>query len=348
MTQVLSVRKIAAAPGAELRRVEAPRLGPTEVRIRVRAASVCGTDKHIYNWDAWAQSRVRPPITFGHECCGDVVEIGELVRTVQLGDFVSVETHVPCMTCRLCRTGSMHICQNLKILGVDTEGCFAQQVVIPEVCAWKNPPDMDPQVAAIQEPFGNAVYCVHEAKVGARTVAIMGDGPIACFATAIAKAQGAAFVAVTGLSPARLEIAKTMGADRVVNAGTEDAGAVLREISGGEGFDCVLEMAGAVATVRQGLEALRKGGTFIAFGIPTGEIPVDYTNAIVFKEATIRGVNGRRMFETWYQTRALITSGLVDPRPVITHSYPLEQFEKAFETLNDPTGTAGKIVLLPS
>src|SRR5688572_17716952 len=348
MTQVLAVRKVSAAPGAELRRTEAPRLGPTEVRIRVRAASICGTDKHIYNWDAWAQSRIRPPMTFGHECCGDVIEIGELVRTVEVGDFVSVETHVPCMTCRLCRTGSQHICQNLKIMGVDTAGCFAQEVTIPETCAWKNPKDMDVRVAAIQEPFGNAVYCVDRARVGGRTVAIMGDGPIACFAAGIARAMGAASVTVTGLSPVRLGIAKAMGATRVVDAGAGDAAEALREETAGEGHDVVLEMAGVAQTIRQGLAALRKGGTFVAFGIPTGEVSVDYTNAIVFREATIIGINGRRMFETWYQTRALLTQGLVDPRPVITHSFPLEDFAQAFATLNDPEGGAGKIVLIPS
>ena len=347
MSQILAVRKVSPAPGAEIQRVEQQRLGPTDVRIRVRAASVCGTDKHIYNWDAWAQSRFKPPMTFGHECCGDIVEVGPLVKSVAVGDFVSVETHVPCMHCRLCRTGSMHICQNLRILGVDMEGCFAQEVCIPEICAWKNPPDMDPAIAAIQEPFGNAVYCVDRARVAGRTVAILGDGPIACFATGIARAHGAAQIVVTGLGAARLEIARAMGATRVVDGTREDVVETLKQESGGEGFDVVLEMAGAAATVRQGLQALRKGGTFIAFGIPTGEIPVDYTNAIVFKEATIVGVNGRRMFETWYQTRALLTSGLVDPRPVLTHSFPLEQFADAFALLEDPGGNAGKIVLLP-
>lgn len=347
MTSILAVRKNRPAPGAELSRVERPALLPTEVRVRVRAASVCGTDKHIYNWDAWAQGRIKPPMTFGHEACGDVVEIGSVVRGVAVGDFVSLETHVPCLECRLCLTGSQHICQNLKILGVDTAGCFAEEVIVPGICAWKNPKDMDPRVAAIQEPFGNAVYCVDKARVSAQRVAVMGDGPIACFAAGIAKAMGAAEIVVTGLSPTRLEIARTMGATTVVDSRKPEAEEELRSLAA-DGFDVVLEMAGAAATVRQGFQFLRKGGTFVAFGIPAGDVSLDYANALVFKEATVLGINGRRMFETWYQTRAILEKKLVDPLPVVTHELRLDEYERAFGILNDPAGTAGKIVLRPS
>ncbi len=347
MPSVLALRKVRAAPGAELVSTESRPLAPHEVRVRIRAASVCGTDKHIYNWDAWAQGRIKPPLTFGHEACGDIAEVGSAVRRVAAGDFVSLETHVPCGACRLCLIDQQHICLNLKILGVDTAGCFAEEVIVPEACAWKNPDDMDPRIAAIQEPFGNAVYCVDKARVGARSVAILGDGPIACFAAGIARAMGAARIMVTGLSPARLELARVMGAHEVVDASRTDAVEAIKDMTDGEGADVVLEMAGAAATVRQGFMALRKGGTFVAFGIPAGEVSLDYANALVFKEATVLGINGRRMYETWYQTRAILTSGLVDPTPVITDDLPLSDFAKAFEAINDPASTAGKIVLRP-
>jgi len=348
MSQVVALRKVRAEKGAELMPLEQQPLAPHEVRVRIRAASVCGTDKHIYNWDAWAQSRIKPPMTFGHEGCGDVVEVGLAVQRVAPGDFVSLETHVPCGTCRLCQTGSQHICQRLKILGVDTAGVFAEEVIVPEICCWKNPKDMDTRIASIQEPFGNAVYCVDKAKVGARSVAIMGDGPIACFAAGIAKAMGAADITVTGLSSARLEIATKMGATRVVDAGKQDPVEIIKAATDGDGADIVIEMAGVAATVKQGFAALRKGGTFVAFGIPSGDVTFDYTNAIVFKEATVLGINGRLMFDTWYQTRALLTSGLVDPTPVITHEMPLTDYAKAFDIINDPASTAGKIVLRPA
>jgi threonine 3-dehydrogenase len=346
MTGILSLRKPRPEPGAELSRVPRPAIGPTDVRVRIRAASVCGTDKHIFNWDAWAQGRIKPPMTFGHEACGDVVEVGALVKNVAVDDFVSLETHVPCGTCFQCRTGAQHICRNLKILGVDTAGCFAEEIVVPEVCAWKNPKDMDPRIAAIQEPFGNAVYCVDKAKVGARRVAIMGDGPIASFAAGICRAMGASEIVLTGLSATRLEIARRMGATSVVDSSRPEAEEQMKSLAG-DGFDVVLEMAGAAATVRQGFQVLRKGGTFVAFGIPAGDVTLDYANALVFKEATVLGINGRLMFETWFQTRAILEKGLVDPLPVVTHEMALEDFAKAFDVLNDPAGTAGKIVLRP-
>jgi threonine 3-dehydrogenase len=192
------------------------------------------------------------------------------------------------------------------------------------------------------------VYCVDKARVGARSVAIMGDGPIACFAAGIARAMGAAHVIVTGLSPARLEIARIMGAHEVVDASKQDVVKVIQDATGGDGADVVLEMAGAGATVKQGFQALRKGGTFVAFGIPAGDVSLDYANALVFKEATVLGINGRRMYETWYQSREILTRGLVDPLPVVTHVMTLSDYAKAFDALNDPASTAGKIVLTPA
>ncbi|MEM7248522.1 MAG: alcohol dehydrogenase catalytic domain-containing protein, partial [Acidobacteriota bacterium] len=199
--------KTQPSAGAELVDRDRPQAGPNEIVVEVRAAAICGTDKHLWQYDAWAAGRLKLPRVFGHECSGDVIEVGSEVTGVSVGDFVSLETHVPCGHCRLCRTDRQHICQNLKILGVDIDGCFAEHVKVPALCAWKNPGDMKPEVAAIQEPFGNAVYCCETGDVRAKSVAIIGDGPIACFATAIAKAWGAREVVVVGMNAARLGIA---------------------------------------------------------------------------------------------------------------------------------------------
>lgn len=344
---VLAVRKLAPRRGAEIARIEMPRLGPHDVLLEVKATSICGTDRHVYAWDAWAERRVKPPQTMGHECCGVVVDKGALVTNVDVGDLVSVETHIPCGHCRMCQTGNRHVCLKVVILGVDVDGCFAQQLRVPDVCCWKNPKGTDPRIAAIKEPFGNAVYTVDSARVSLKTVAIFGDGPIACFSAAICRAQGAARVVVVGITPARLELAKRMGAHRVIDARHEDPVETLLAETSREGFDVVLELAGTQVTVTQGFKVLRRRGTFIAFGIPSGPMSVDWNDGVIFKEAQVLGLNGRRMFETWYSTDALIHGGLVDPSPVITHSFPLEQVDRAFELLDDPAGTAGKIVLLP-
>jgi threonine 3-dehydrogenase len=321
-------------------------IGPRDVLVKVRATTMCGTDLHIYRWDAWAQSRIKPPMVFGHEFAGDVVAVGDDVVGIRVGDFVSGETHIVCGHCRSCRTGHFHICQNVKIVGVDRPGCFAEYVTIPAMNAWRNDPAMDPAVAAAQEPFGNAVHTALATDLATKTVLVTGCGPIGLFAVAIARAAGASRIFATDINPYRLEMARTMGATDLLDA----RGDVVSEIlaaTDGDGVDVLLEMSGNQVAINQGFAALRFGGFASLLGLPGRSLDnFDLANHIVFKGATVYGVSGRKMFETWYQTRALLGAGGVDIAPIITHRLPLEEFEQAFEMMLE--GVAAKVALFPN
>jgi len=345
--KMLAVMKKDKAQGAEIDYVEIPKLAPDMVLVKVKACSICGTDLHIYNWDKWAQSRIKPPLVFGHECAGEVVEIGSQVKRAKLGDFVSAETHIPDQTCYQCRTGKMHICKNLKILGVDTNGAFAEYIAIPDICVWKNDKSLPAEIATIQEPFGNATYTVMESDVSAKTIAILGDGPIGCFATGIAKAVGAAKIFAVGEFPFRVELLKKMGADVALSIQKDKPVDVIIEQTSGEGVDVVLEMTGVQQAIEDGFKILKKGGTFTAFGIPSDKILFDLNNNVIFKGAKIIGINGRLMFDTWYQLSNLLNNKLVDPSPVITHKFSLKDFQKGIDALLSPTKECGKVVLFP-
>ena len=345
--KMLAVMKKERAPGAELVEVDIPNLKPDEVLVKVKATSICGTDAHIYNWDEWAQSRIKPPMVFGHECAGEVVEVGNLVKRIKLGDFISAETHIPCGHCFQCLTGQQHICQNLKILGVDINGCFAEYVAIPEVCAWKNDESLPAEIASVQEPFGNATYTVMESQVSAKIITIMGDGPIACFATGIAKAVGAAKIFAVGEFPYRVNLLKKMGADVNLSILTHDTVKEITEATSGQGVDVVLEMSGAQKAIDDGFSILKKGGTFTAFGIPSSKIELDLSNNVVFKGAKIIGINGRLMFDTWFQLSNLLKFKKVDISPVITHRMPLKDFHKGMEAVISKRREVGKVVFFP-
>lgn len=340
-----AVVKARAATGAELQTVPVPHIGPRDVLVKVRATTICGTDLHIYRWDTWAQSRICPPMVFGHEFSGDVVAVGEEVLTVKAGDFVSGETHIVCGHCYPCRTGQYHICRNVKIVGVDRPGCFAEYVLIPASNAWRNDPNLDPAIAAAQEPFGNAVHTALSTDLATKTVLITGCGPIGLFAVGIARAAGASRIFATDVNPARLEMARMMGATDPLD-GTGDVVDEILAATDGEGVDVLLEMSGISAAIKQGFGALRFGGYAALLGLPGKPINnFDLANHIVFKGATVYGVSGRKMYETWYQTRALIGSGKVDIRPIISHRLPLNAFADAFEMMLD--GTAAKVALFP-
>lgn len=345
--KMLAVMKKNKAPGAELDYVEIPKIGPDMVLVKVKACSICGTDLHIYNWDNWAQNRIKPPLVFGHECAGEVVEIGSQVKRAKVGDFVSAETHIPDQTCYQCRTGKMHICKNLKILGVDTDGAFAEYIAIPDICVWKNDPGLPPQIACIQEPFGNATYTVMESDVQGKVIAILGDGPIGCFATGIAKAVGAAKVFAVGEFPFRVELLKKMGADVALSIQNGSPADQIMEQTSDEGVDVVLEMTGAPKAIEDGFRILKKGGTFTAFGIPSDKILFDLNAYVIFKGSKIIGINGRLMFQTWYELSNLLNNKLVDPSPVITHKFPLKDFQKGIDALLSPNKESGKVVLFP-
>lgn len=334
-----------AGPGAELREVPVPEIEPHEVLIRVKATSICGTDVHIYTWDAWAESRIKAPMVFGHEFSGVVVKVGSAVTGVQVGEHVSAETHVVCHQCLQCRTGQYHICKNTQILGVDFQGCFAEYVKMPAENLWKNPVDMPFEKASIQEPMGNAVHTVLAGPVSGKTVAIVGCGPIGIMAVAVAKASGATQVIALDINDYRLDLAKKVGATTVINPGKEDPVQRVLELTEGDGVEVVCEMSGHPVAMRQAFEMLTNGGRMSILSLPTQPISIDITNQVVFKGITIQGITGRKMYETWRQTSGLIHSGQVDVTPIITHTFPLERFQEGFDLMIK--GQSGKVVLIP-
>lgn len=340
-----AVVKDRPAPGAVIRENSIPRPGPGAVLIKILATSICGTDLHVYTWDPWAEHRVRPPRIMGHECAGEVVELGEGVRGVRVGDLVSVETHVTCGVCRACRTGEGHICESVSILGVDRDGSFADYLVIPAQNAWVDPPGMDPSLAAIQEPFGNAVHTVFAGEVTGMRVAVVGCGPIGCMAVGLLRAAGAEMVLGADLSASRLELARTMGANVLVDAGREDLTERMREETGGEGFDVVLEMSGSGRALTQAIRGSRNGARVSLLGLPSREVQLNLSDDVIMRGITLQGITGRRMFDDWYLGRSLQESGRIDLRPLITHTLPLTDVDEAMRLLQ--TGDAGKIVLKP-
>jgi threonine 3-dehydrogenase len=331
--------------GAELVETPIPEIGPDDVLMKVRAATICGTDLHVYNWDAWAQSRIKTPLVFGHECSGEIVEVGKNVREVCAGDYVSLETHITSEASYQTRICQANVDPAVKILGIDRAGSYAEYVAVPAKVAWKNPQDMAPEVASIQEPFGNAVYTVLSGPIAARTVLVTGCGPIGLWAIGIAKATGAKAVYATDINPKRLAIAEQMGATLAINSAESDPVEVIMRETGGIGVDVLCEMSGNWRAIKQGFAALRNGGRVSILGIPARPIELDLANDIVFKGATIYGISGRLIWETWYQTQALITTGMVDPTPVITHRFKLEEFEQGFSLMN--SGDAAKVALFP-
>jgi len=343
---MLAVVKPEAAPGAEVREVPVPVFGRTDVLVRVKVASICGTDLHIYNWDRWAQNRIKPPLIPGHEFCGEVVAFGNEVTSVKPGDFVSAEMHVACGKCLQCRTGEAHICQNVKIIGVDANGAFAEYVVIPESNIWKLDSSIPVEYASILDPLGNAVHTVLAGEIAAKSVAVTGCGPIGLFSIAVAKAVGATSVFAIEVNQHRAKIAREMQADYVLNPVQEDVTGVVMEKTGGLGVDVVLEMAGHPDSIRTAFDIVRRGGRISLLGLTSKPISLNFSEDIIFKGITIQGINGRRMYQTWYQMTALLKSGKLNLRPVITDRIPLTDFAKAMERLK--TGEASKILVYPN
>ncbi|WP_185861714.1 L-threonine 3-dehydrogenase [Peribacillus cavernae] len=331
--------------GAELQSVNIPKIKEDEVLIKVKATSICGTDVHIYAWDGWSQGRVNPPYVFGHEFSGEVVEIGSKVTSVKTGDYVSAETHIVCGTCPQCLTGQYHICKNTQIIGVDTQGCFAEYVALPAGNLWKNPKDMPYDVASIQEPMGNAVHTVLAGDVVGKTVAVIGCGPIGILAVGVAKAAGAAGVIAIDVNDYRLQLAKQMGAATLVNSKHDDPLQVVENLAGGNGVDVVCEMSGHPTAINKGFKMVTNGGRVSILSLPVKPVEINITDDIVFKGITVQGITGRQMFKTWQQVSSLLASGQVDVRPVITHHLPLEEFEKGFDLMIK--GACGKVVLQP-
>jgi threonine 3-dehydrogenase len=344
-TTMKAIVKAAPGPGAEVRDVPVPTCGPGELLLRVLRAGVCGTDLHIYEWDRWSQGRLKPPVTLGHEFVGDVVERGPGVTEFDVGDRVSCESHIVCQHCVACRTGRAHVCENTRILGVDVNGGFAQFVTVPAVNAWHAPSNIPIEVAAVMEPLGNAVHTAFAGPLSGCNIAITGCGPIGLFAIGVARAAGAARVFASDVSPYRLELARTMKADAVIDVSRESFADRVRELTGGQGLDGVLEMSGNPQAVRDGLSALRNGGRMSLLGLPKESFDLDWNRLVIFKGITIEGIIGRRMYENWYQMDNLLGSGRLDIRPAITHVMPMQEFDAAIALLR--SGKAGKVVLVP-
>lgn len=341
-----ALRKLQPARGLSYETAKVPELGPLEVLVRVRAASICGTDLHIYGWDRWSQGRIRPPVTLGHEFCGVVERVGEEAGAVKPGDFVSAEMHVNCGHCHQCRLGEAHICQNLRIIGIDLDGAFAEFVKIPASNIIQLDASIPEHYAAILDPLGNAVHTVLAGTIAGQTVLVTGCGPIGLMSIAVAKACGSSTVFATETNEHRRAMAKKMGADVVVNPAAEDAvKRILRETAG-TGVDVLLEMSGNPSAIQQGFKALRAGGRASLLGIPTENVPLDLVNDVIFKGATVQGIYGRRMYETWVQMTALLKAGRLNLEPLFDLRMNLSMFEEAFAKLQD--GLAGKILLYPN
>ncbi|HEY2955203.1 MAG TPA: L-threonine 3-dehydrogenase [Candidatus Eisenbacteria bacterium] len=340
-----AVVKAAAGPGVEIREVPVPACGPGELLLRVLRAGVCGTDLHIYTWDPWSQGRIRPPVTLGHEFVGEVVERGAGVTEFEVGARVSCESHIVCNHCVACRTGNAHVCDNTRILGVDVNGGFAEYVAVPAVNAWRAPENVPLEVAGVMEPLGNAVHTAFAGELSGCTVAVTGCGPIGLFAIGVARAAGAACVIASDLSAYRLELARAMKADVVIDVSRESLAGRVRELTRGRGLDGVLEMSGSPEAMRDGLAALRNGGRLSLLGLPKEPFGLDWNRLVIFKGVTVHGIIGRRMYQTWYQMDNLLASGRLDIRPAITHVMPMQQFDEAIALLR--SGKAGKVVLVP-
>jgi threonine 3-dehydrogenase len=338
-----ALRKTSAAPGFTLEHIAVPAIGPNDVLIRVKAVGLCGTDQHIYTWDHWAQRRVKPPLTIGHEFMGHVAAVGSAVKAVAAGDRVSAEGHIACGVCRLCRTGEAHICEHVEIIGVDTDGSFADYIRMPESNVWKLDPSIPDAWAAVFDPLGNAVHTVMAAGVSAKSVVITGVGSIGLMAIPVARAAGAASVFAVDVNLQKLALAKEVGADATFSAAQPDLVDDIITRTGGDGVDVLLEMSGSGQAIDSGLAMVRNGGVAALLGIPSDDVEINLAERIIFKGLTVLGINGRRMFETWYQTQALVTSGRVDLTPIITHELPFEEFERAFALMR--SGEAAKIVL---
>lgn len=329
------------APGLWMEKVPVPEIGINDVLIRVDRTGICGTDVHIYNWDAWAQKTVPVPMVVGHEFVGRVVAMGSNVRDVREGDVVSGEGHVVCGRCRNCLAGRRHLCAHTQGVGVNRPGAFAEYVAMPVTNIWHHDRTIPPDVQAIFDPLGNAVHTALSFDVLGEDVLITGAGPIGCMAAAVVRHAGARHVVVTDVNPWRLNLAARMGATRTVDVREEKLRDVQAELDMKEGFDVGLEMSGNASAFRDMIANMAHGGKIAMLGIPEGEMSIDW-NTVVFNMLTIKGIYGREMYETWYKMTVMIQSGL-DISPVITHRLPAEQFEQGFAAMR--SGRSGKVVL---
>ena len=338
---MLALVKSEAGPGLRLEDVPVPNIGINDVLIRVHKTGICGTDLHIESWDPWAARTIKPPLVIGHEFVGDIVEVGSNVTGFKPGDLVSGEGHVVCGKCRHCLAGQRHLCVDTVGLGVGRDGAFAQYVALPMTNIWHHGPGIDEDVAAIFDPFGNAVHTALAFPVLGEDVLVSGAGPIGLMATAVVRHAGARHVVVSEPNAFRRDLAVTMGATLAVDPRERDLHSAQQELGMVEGFDIALEMSGVEAALRGAIDNMAHGGRIAILGIPTDEISLD-VNTIVFNQLTLRGIYGREMYETWYQMTVMLQSGL-DIKPAITHRFGFRDFEAAFAAAR--SGDSGKVIM---
>lgn len=336
-----TLSKLHAKPGIWMTDAPIPECGHNDVVIKIRKTAICGTDMHIYQWDDWAQNTIPVPMTVGHEFVGEIVEIGPEVTGFNIGDRVSGEGHITCGHCRNCRAGRRHLCRSTQGVGVNRSGAFAEYLVIPGSNAFKIPDTISDDLAAIFDPFGNAVHTALSFDLIGEDVLITGAGPIGAMAAAIAKHVGARNVVITDVNDFRLDLAKKMGATRTVNVSRESLTDVMADLGMHEGFDVGLEMSGNDMAFRSMLTSMNHGGKIAMLGIPGKDTLIDW-NQVIFKGLVIKGIYGREMYETWYKMVAMLQSGL-DISPIITHHFSVTDFQQGFDTMG--SGQSGKVIL---
>ena len=330
-----------AAPGIWLEDIPEPTVGHNDVLIEIAKTAICGTDMHIYKWDAWAQKTIPVPMAVGHEYCGRIVDMGSEVKGLKTGDRVSGEGHITCGYCRNCRAGRRHLCRNTVGVGVNRPGAFAQYLAIPAYNTFKLPDSIPDDIASILDPFGNATHTALAFNMVGEDVLITGAGPIGIMATAVARFTGARHVVITDVNDYRLDLARKMGATRAINVQRESLDATMKDLGMQEGFDVGLEMSGNAAAFREMLRTMHHGGSIAILGIPPEEMAIDW-NLVIFKGLTLKGIYGREMFETWYKMASMLQSGL-KLEPIITHHFPVQEYIQGFETMG--SGKSGKVIL---
>lgn len=346
VNKMRAVVKTEPKPGLEFLELDVPQPGPRDLLIRVKAAAICGTDHHISEWTPWAQARCSLPMVLGHEYSGEVVEVGSAVTNFKPGDRIACETHIPCGHCFQCNTGKQHACENMVIVGVHTDGAFADYHKLPDVCAWKLSSDTSYELGAVMEPMGVGVHGVEAAgELAGNTVAVFGAGPIGIYGIAAAYAGGARQIFAIDISPSRLELATQVIPGIVcINAKEADPVQTILDATGGRGVDVVLEYTGSAVATQQSFKTLRRGGRLVLVGLTSDSVTLDTTADIVYKEATVRGVTGRMMWDTWYKMESLMATGKFDPMKVITHRFPLSDYQEALDAAR--SGVGGKVLLL--
>ncbi|MGC4043955.1 MAG: L-threonine 3-dehydrogenase [Armatimonas sp.] len=339
-----AIIKAAASEGAELRSLpEYDSVPPGYALIKVQNVAICGTDYHVYSWDAWAAGRVKPPLVMGHEFAGEVIAVGEGVNSLAVGDFVSGESHKVCGHCLQCRIGQGHVCRHTQIFGVDTDGCFREYFAVPETSLIKNDPRIPPHIACLQDPLGNAVHAAMQGELAGRSVAVLGCGPIGLLSISVCRALGASWIAASDTSAYRLGIAEQVGADKLCRIPDDDMDAAVLAATDGQGVDVVLEMSGAVSAIQQAMRLARPGGRVSLMGIPSRTVELDLAEKVIFKGLTLHGVVGRRLYETWVTMQNLLANNRLCIEPILTHQLPFDDFAEGFSLMR--SGQCGKVVL---